>query len=291
MARQLTWLPPDGAGLVLTDRAAGYRVLAAGTRGLSAPPYRLSTEQYAGVAGTRLQALEADQREISLGVKVEASSPAEFRARWRALVHAFRPRAGDGQLVVADEVGVRRLITCRYTGGLEGAAVDEFTGVAGRAIVKLAAFDPWFYGEPVSIDFGLAAPSVFLSAALPFPRMLSASTIQGQRDIDLAAADVESYPLWTITGPGSSLTLTNDSTGRTIQVDAAIADGQTVVIDTRPGHQSVRRGDGTNLMGALSSDPSLWPLVERVNRVTAVLGAAGQGSRIRATFSPRYSGV
>jgi hypothetical protein len=94
-----------------------------------------------------------------------------------------------------------------------------------------------------------------------------------------------------VTGPGSALILTNVTTGRSIELAFDLGDGQTATIDTRPGRQSVRAADGTNLMSGLSSDPALWPLEPDVNEVTALLTGAGAASRIVGTYRPKYAGI
>lgn len=303
MPEQFVWTPADGSPPIdLTDEDAGYSVEAEGTRGLRSVSYSFATATFAGVDGEDVQAVRAEANHPSLGMLLRASSEAELRRRARGLVHAMRPKAGPGTLTVTTEDGESRRLSCYVEDGLAGdlAEDSEMPGRWWRFILKLYAPRPWWRGAAQTLDFGLAAPSVFLSSTMPFPRMLAASTIQGQRNVDLTAADATSYPLWTVTGPGSGLTLSNRTrdplTGKqvvsTIQVNASVGDGQTIVIDTRRGQQSVRRGDGINLMGALASDPSLWPLVDgQVNEVTAVLGAAGAAARIRAVYEPRYAGI
>ena len=288
MGRVFTWTPPTGASITLNDRAAGYRLLQSGTSGLSAPPYRVSDNTYAGVDGTTLQALDADRRDVTLVVHVEGADAGEFRTRWRALIRAFRPKAGDGTLTVADEWGVVRTLTCRYVSGLEGDGDAEFSGTIGRAAVKLSAFDPWWYGPPHTVSLGLGAGTPFF----PIPPVaLSPSTVQGQFTVDLSDSDAPAHPLWTVTGPGSGLVLTNLTTGRSITVTADLADGQSMFIDTRPGLQSVRLDDGTNLMGAVQGDPALWPLIEDVNQVSAALTGATSDSRIVGVYRASYSGI
>jgi hypothetical protein len=126
--------------------------------------------------------------------------------------------------------------------------------------------DPWWYGDTQIINFGLGAPTLFF----PIPPVtLSPGTVQGVFTVDLSDTDAPTYPVWTITGPGSALLLANQTTGRSIEVNASLAAGESMTIDTRPGFQSVRRGDGTNLMAALASDPAMWPLIEDVNQVSA----------------------
>lgn len=300
MSERFVWSPADGSpDIDLTDEDAGFSWEAEGTRGLRSTSYSFVTSTSAGVDGEDVQAVRAEASHPSLGLLVRATSTAEFRARCRRLVHAMRPKAGPGTLTVTTEDGESRRLACYVEGGLEGDESNDTTlpGRWWRLVLKLYAPKPWWLGDPVTVDFGLAAPSIFLSATLPMPRTLSSSTIQGQRDIDLSDSDDAAYPVWTVTGPGVGLTLRNLTTGQVIQVDATLGDGQTMVIDTRPGHQEVRRGDldefdpAANLMGELAGDPALWPLIENVNRVSALLGGAGPKSRIAAVYQPRYAGV
>lgn len=288
MARQFTWHPPTGNPIVLNDAAAGYRLQVEGTRGLSSPSYRFARSSYAWIDGSHLDAVSADEREVSLGIQVQAITEADFRTRWRALVRAFRPKAGDGVLRVADEAGRVRALSCRYVSGLEGDAAAEFAGNVGRAVVRLLASDPWFYGEQKNLSRNLGAGVPFFPI---FPMRLSPSVLQGRFTVDLSDADTETYPVWTITGPGSSVTLTNETTGKVIKVNRALAPLERLIIDTRPGAQSVRLGNGINVRDALASDPAMWPLIEQVNVVTAALAGASNDSNIRGSYVPRYAGI
>lgn len=290
MADEFAWTAADGTTVNLSDASAGYSILANGTRGLRSVEYAFSTAEYAGVDGVQVQAVKASANSPTLGLMLEAAGETAFIAKSRALVRSMRPKAGPGTLTVHRSDGSSRSLTCYVTGGLEGdEAVD--TTLLGRwwkLALKFMAPDPWWYGLPRSIDFGLSAPTVFFPI---FPLRLSPSAIQGALTVDLSDSDAPTYPVWTVTGPGGPLTLTNTTTGRTIQVNTSIGDGQTIVIDTRPGMQSVRSGTGDNLMGYLASDPALWPLVESVNNVSALLINSTANSRITGTYAPRYSGI
>lgn len=290
MPRQLQWQAADGTVINLTDPAAGYRILADVTAGLTAPPYEITADRYAGIDGDTVQAVSATAREVMLGQIIEAADEAALATRVRALVRAMRPKAGPGTLIASSPDGTRRTLTCRYAGGLEGAE-DRASTTPGRwvkAAIKLRAADPWWYGAEQSVSVGLGSGPNFFPI---FPLVLAPSTVQGQFTVDLSDADDPTYPLWTVTGPGSDLVLTNQTTGQVIAVTTSLAAGQSLIIDTRPGFQSVRRDDGTNLMGSVTSDPALWGLVEGVNTVTAALTGATTASRITGTFRPRYSGV
>lgn len=291
MAEQILWTPADGSAPInLTDEDAGYSVEADGTRGLRSVEYRFAARTYAGLDGEAVDAVTAVANRPTLGLLIQADGEVELRSRLRALVRAMRPKAGPGRLTVATEEGERRYLHCYAESGLEGDE-SESTHMPGRwwrVALKLYAPDPWWEGDAQVLTVGLQAPVPFFPAP---PFTLSPSAVQGQFTVDLSDTDTETYPTWTVTGPGTTLVLENTTTGRVIEVNATLGVGEPLVIDTRPGYQSVRRGNGTNLMSAVASDPALWPLIADVNAVSAVLTGATAASRITATYRPRYAGV
>jgi hypothetical protein len=291
MADLITWTSADG-GTVLdfTDEGAGFTVLANGTRGLRSVTYETSTSKYAGQDGESVNHIRAIGNEVTLGLMVRVDGEAELRTKVRQLVHVMRPKVGTGVLSYTTSEGETRTLECYCIDGMQGDEATDATlaGSWWRVALKLYAPSPWWQGAAQSINFGLSAPTTFFPI---FPLMPSASTVQGMFEVDLSDSDAPTYPQWTIVGPGSALLLENQTTGRQIQVNASLAGGETMFVDTRPGSQSIRRGDGTNLMSALSSDPALWPLVEDVNRVSAQLTGATSASRILGAFRPRYAGI
>lgn len=290
MAEQFIWTAADGTIIDLTDQSAGYSILAEGTRGLRGVPYEFSSSKFAGIDGETVDAVQASANSPTLGLILEASSVTDFRKKVRALVRAMRPKPGPGTLTVRTETGETRQLTCYCAGGLEGDESKDTTlpGAWWKVALKLYAPDPWWYGDPRSVSVGLGAGPVFFPIT---PMKLAPSTVQGQFSIDLSDSDAPAYPLWTVTGPGSAVVLTNVTTNDTITVNASLAAGQQLIIDTRPGYQSVRRDDGTNLLGSVTSDPALWSLVEGPNTVTMALTGSTSASRIVGTYRPRYSGI
>lgn len=290
MADQVTWTAPDGTVLDLTDTSSGYMVLGEGTSGLRSVSYEVSTQKLAGLDGELVQAIRATSSNPSLGLLVWADGEDDFRARARALRHAMRPQAGLGTLCVRNAAGEARNLDCYCTAGLEGDESDQaaVSGQWWKLALKLYAPTPWWYGDPQTLTYSLGSPTAFFPI---FPTHLASSTVAGRFTIDLSDTDAPAYPVWTIKGPGSSLVLTNTTTGQVIQVNATLAAGESLVINTAPGQQSVRKGDGTNLMGSLASNPALWALIEGVNVVTCALTGATTASSIAATYAPRYAGV
>jgi hypothetical protein len=289
------WSGADGVVTDLSAWSAGSYVLD-GITGHLAPTYEFATQQTAGVDGEQLQQVTPQAGSVVLPVDFVASDAAELRSRVRSLAHALRPRAGIGVLTAVADDGTARTLPCYYRKGLEAG---RYNVARFRAALEFWAPSPWWRGDPVTVGYGLAAPTPFFPI---LPLVLSASTITGQTTIDLSATDAPTWPVWTVTGPGTQLTLSNtytrpqdDGTVATVTsslvLNSAIGDGQTVTIDSRPGRQSAVRSDGLSVFASLGSDPALFPLVDGVNTVRAVLTNAGANSRISGVADRLYSGV
>lgn len=285
------WTWTDAAGAVtnlggVTAWGAGNYVTGDSTTGVLAPAYVITEQQFAGVDGSMPQQIVAAPGDVELGMRFTASDPLELRNRLRGLAHTLRPKAGAGTLTAVSEVdGTTRNLPAYYRGGLDkGVQV----GTTYACVLSFYAPSPWWRGTPLTLSWGLAAPSPFFPF---FPLVLSASTIAGQVTVDLSDTDAATYPVWTVTGPGSQLTLTNQTTGLSLVLNAALGDGVTATIDTRPGQQRITRGDGLNLFGSLASDPNLFPLIDGAQTVSAVLTNAGGNSRITLTADRLYSGA
>lgn len=289
MADAIFWTSADGNLTQLSDLTNGYFHLGDGTTGLASPVYALTTDTFAGYDGVTVQAVRAEARSLTVGLMVQGTTKDEFRAKARALVRDMRPKAGMGTLTLATEQGEMRSIGAYYTGGLEGDRARSVSGIGlfWRFVLQLMAPDPWFQGGERTLRFGLGAPTPFF----PIPPVtLSPSVVQGQFTVDLSDADAPSYPVWTVTGPGSTLVLRNQTTGRSLTVNVALNVGEALTVDTRPGRESVRLQDGQNAMPAVSGYPDLWPLVESVNTLQVTLTGATDVTEIVGTFRPRYAG-
>ncbi len=290
------WTAADGTITDLSGWGVGNYVTADGTGGQVAPAYDFATQGFAGVDGERVTQISAQPGSPVLGVDLTASDGAELRTRLRTLAHRLRPRAGIGLLPAVADDGSTRSLPCYYRKGLESGryVVNRF-----RTTLEFWAPSPWWRGVPLTFDYGLAAPSTFFPI---LPMSLSPSTITGATTFDLSDTDATTYPIWTVTGPGDQLTLRN--TWQTVDeygalqtmtaelvLNAVLGVGQTATIDTRPGRQRITRNDGLSLFPYLASDPALWPLVDGVNTVTALLTSATSASRIAVAADRLYSGA
>ncbi len=128
---------------------------------------------------------------------------------------------------------------------------------------------------------------------LVFPLAVTEETLFGVRTSagTLVAdnpGDVDSGFTAAVTAEGgrvSSFTLTSE-TGESLAVTYPLPDGETLVIDTRPGYKSVTAG-GVSILDALSWDSVFFSLVPGENRLT--WQCEGDGSVVlRVSLTPRY---
>jgi hypothetical protein len=275
------WTAPDGSTTDLSAWGAGNYVTGDGTVGQFAPGYEFATQAYAAVDGARLQQITAQPAQPVLGLDLVASDPAELRARLRSLAHVLRPRAGIGTLTAVGDDGMTRTLRCYYRSGLEAG---RYVANRFRAALEFWSPSPWWRGEPLSLSWTLAAATAFFPI---LPVRLSASTIEGATTVDLSGTDAPTYPLWTVTGPGSQLTLRNEwqsldedgapqERSAELVLNAAIGDGELVVIDSRPGRQSVHRATPVGVT-MVEHRRNLIPNPQVAISASSWLGNAGTG--------------
>lgn len=292
--RTLVWYGPDGSPLNLTDITNGFALQWALT-GFMRPTYRVATRTFPGRPGSVLTSVIAAERTFEVGLAVFARGRAEFRERALRLVRAMQPTAGMGRLVVTEATGESRSIECICQEGLEG---EETPSAGGSNWWKLNlsffAPSPYARAEVLSVPWSLG-PST--SSWFPeIPIRLSGGSGVGGRQVVLNPGDVQAFPVITVHGPGRDLSVTNRTTGEGLTlgytIPASEGPGALVVIDTRPGEQSIRDGYGVNLFEYLTDDdPTLWSLAPGVNDVEVSLIGAGASTRVTVEFEPLYESL
>lgn len=292
MSRRLVWHPPVGPPVLLTDPDNGLKVSWHLT-GFMRPRYRVTTRRYPGQAGSRLLNIQADERELEVGLMVRADSREVFTRRARTLVRALQPLGGEGRLVVTEDDGSSRWVDCVCVEGPEG---DETPGNGDdtwwRVVLTFLAPQPYASGPSLSEWWSLKPSGIGWFPIIPI--RLGPAGIGARKTIH-NPGDVETFPLIVVQGPGEGLVARNRTTGKAAHLDYTIpTEGPASVItfDTRRGGQSIRDGYGNNLFSYLTDDdPSLWSLAPGDNDVEVQLLSAGAGSSVSVTFDPLYESL
>lgn len=293
MARRLVWEPPSGPPLLLTDPTNGIKVSWHLT-GFMRPRYQVTTRSLPGQAGSRLTSVQAQERELEVGLMVRAEDRGDFVQRARELVRALQPLAGPGRLVVTEDDGSSRWVECVCVEGPEG---DETPGSGDdtwwRVVLSFLAPQPYAVGPTISTPAWSLAPSG-IGWYPTIPIRLGPVGIGGRKTVT-NPGDVESFPLIVVQGPGQGLVARNRTSGKAAHLDYVIpreGPASVVTVDTRRGAQSVRDGYGNNLFDYLTDDdPSLWSLLPGDNDIDVQLLSTGAGSSVTVAFDPLYESL
>jgi hypothetical protein len=234
-------------------------LMLAGAKARMMPPVRLATLAVPAGNGSRFLGAAHLERIVAVPVAVPGSiTDRDELRRWASVLD---PTKGEGQLsVVGAEAG--RTLTCAYDAGLDELE-ETFPNVNVATLLFRAAWPYWQEGSELS---QIVTPGSAVRRWFPFlPLVLGASDAFGIFNVT-NDGDVPAWPVVTATGPGTDLTVTNETTGDSWTVAGAIAAGSQVVVDTRPGRKTAYL-DGANAFSRLTPTSELWPLAPGVNQV------------------------
>ena len=250
-ALEMEWTDGNGTRWSLSDPDSGI-ILMQGVRGLGAPTFTHFRDDLSGTDGALWRGYRAEVREVFWPVYLyHDGNSADWVTRNRAFWRGMSP-SKEGTWSVRQEDGTTRRLRLRYMNGAEEALdLDPvFFGWAKYGIY-LQADQPYWEGDPVTRRWETAEPEFFFGPddeAPPFyiakPPVPAVTTITNP-------GDVAAWPVWRLTGPLTSATLTVD--GRAISVPFALGSGDTLVIDTRPTAQTAILNGTTDMTGQLGS--------------------------------------
>lgn len=287
-----TWTAPDGTVWPLMDRKQGWHTLNAAVA-FGAAPVQFTADPYSR-GGSIVRHIQPQSRIITWPLMVVGADHPTWLARWRALMLAFTQttRLGPGTLTISRPDGTQRQIQAYYQAGFDGGGGDLSGYRVDTAILSLFCPDPYWTGldeTTISRQFE-GSPSSFFDT---YPT-ISPSQILGD-SIATNPGDVEAWPSWTINGPLSGITATNNLTGEAFTLDPNATGidhgdlllGETITITTNP--PAVRGPGGAVWTGALNwPDAVLWALQPGDNDITIAATDSGTGTAIEMAFLPRY---
>lgn len=282
---QVSFTDPRGITTHLSDWENGW-LLQPGARGLDMPGFAFTTDESPGIDGYELRDVRAQGKEIILPLAFWANdSRAAYKARRRGFIKSLNPKRGVGTLTLTETDGATRSIGAYYTGGIEG---DESLDAAGeRWCINAVTFgcpSPYWTGAETVHDFKAATGGTFFPV---LPLTVGDSQVLGEVTVD-NDGDGPAFPVWTIDGPATSISLANNTTGQELVLTRTITGADTIVIDTRERRQTALLNDVTNLWPDLSDASELWPLQEGINDLDLTVSGSTGATSVRLAYQPRY---
>lgn len=278
----MSWRGWDGSEWALSKPSRGVFLTGKGVEGLGMPGHQAWTSQSPAVHGQYYRGHVVDPRPVFWPIYLYSdTSSADWVKLDRAFWRSLQP-GKHGTWTVATPGGGKRTLSCRLVDdGRHAFAMDPtFRGWAAYG-VSLIADNPFWTGEPARRTWAQSNATDFYSGGTaPVFNISSGSQLSTAKITN--EGDLEAWPVWTIKGPLTSITVGVD--GATVQWNVALAAGDTLVIDTDPTIQSAWLNgiDVTDQLGTADFAPIPAGL-----ELPLSLTMAGTGS-VEAAITPRY---
>jgi phage-related protein len=271
----LEWRPADGSAAIRFN-------VQVGTTGRFMPPVAVTTVPVPGGNGSRFTG--AYHLERAVAVPIVLPGIRTDRAVLRTWMAALDPGKGLGRLAtVGAPLPFARELECIYDSGLEEWA-EDFPQL-GLATLIFRAPDPYWktLAQSVSTAGGGAVRHWF-----PFlPLILGSTNVAAAFTVN-NTGDVRTWPVVTVTGPATSpVRVADDTTGEYWEYTGALAAGQVLTVDHRPGYQAATV-DGANVFAALSPGSVLFSLPKGFNQIAMTAGGTTSATQLTFTWRARY---
>jgi len=266
----------SGRAVVISD----YGHPKDGRVGDLAPQTTLETQRI----GTQLikSVYRQERRALDLPFLFKAADEATLLANIEIILDVLTE--GEGTLRVTRKDGtVRELQRCYYVGGLGEKGYVKAT----EAVLSFDGLDPYWYDPTaVIVDFvsgGGDAPTLFFP--VPPLNLLPSAIFQSKTAPNPGK---ESWPVWTVTGPGNTISLINQTSGRTFIYSGTLTAADTLVIDTRPLYKTVRLNGVNAWANVPKASADLWPLAGGDNAILVTMGNSTVHTLVEFNYNPRY---
>jgi hypothetical protein len=269
-AEIFTWYDADGTPFILNNGTT-YDVRW-GVEGRLWPEYEFITDEQYLKAGDRVNFIKVKPRTITLPLTVYGTSPSDKLTNLRALEYAFDPMRGPGRLQVTTCDSLVKNLDCYCSVWNAAESMDTSGGTFFIFVATLHAPYPYWYSGTLSTQ------------------TWTAGTGWGPTNVT-NAGNADAYPTWVITPNATitTITLTNNTTGKIIALTGMPASTAHITITTKPGSESVIKTTGINYAGYVSNTSDMWSLKPGVNNIT--VAASSAPTSIVATYYPQYLGV
>lgn len=284
MAReQVIWVDVDGGQIDLNDWV--HTICTREQKGVWAPPFTLQSAKTPLSEGSQFRSVVVGERGVDLKQFLRSNSRDELITMLRDLTWRMNPLRGEGQLKFINGTETR-ILYCRP----EGIKDISDRNLTAELVLAFTANDPFLYDDTSSVivfTTGETTTSTFFSTTSFLPLHLTRSVVYSAQSVS-NPGDADVYPVWTILGPGLSIQLINNRTGKILSLGSLeLISGQELIIDTRIGKKTITV-DGENAFNYLTDLSSLWPLLPGANSIQIEMSGSSGESSINLEFTPRY---
>lgn len=222
--------------------------------------------------GRGLLSWRANERTVQFGITHKAGTHARYWRNRQRLLNHIRPNRNygiqysSGRLVIKylieDDDGYEahetRCLDAAITRGpnFEARNTDDWQENTYTETLRFLSNGYPFWYTPqeqvIQFDNTLANANLDFSSQFSVDWVFDSDTAQASNRI-VYNGTVPSYPIIELHGPMLGATITNVTTGKSIEFGYSISQGEVVYINLKPGNKSVSTISGLNLIGSIGS--------------------------------------
>ena len=265
---------------VLLDGSQGIH-LTVGLTGVGIPSTDVRIDPSAGDGGT-WRSTRRNVRELDLPIVVVGADRGDVEDKLRRVARALNDRYGTPKLVATYSDGDEYQTEVHYVGGAETQFGSDAGETFCRWMLTVQAPDPfWTSTQAVQFTLGYQSGVRGLLPALE-QLQVSPSQVIGSFNVE-NPGDVDAFPVWTLEGVSSSVSISREGQGFTFTESTAAGDVR--VIDTR--NATVVDESGANKYAFLGSAPKLFALPPGRSAISVNVAGAELGTKLSGFFLPR----
>lgn len=259
--------------------------VAPGIEGLDIPASELLQQRTVGMFGSYDAGIDVPAREIFLPLMVKASDMLDWFTK-RDFYNKITAPYADRPFRIW---GHRPDGTARWIEGFRVGAAPTWDASTWVPRIMWQKFgqtyvcpDPWWRGEEQVLQWQVPAEAPTFFPILPV--RLAPSQIFGEENLVVVQGDIAPSPVWEITGPMTSITVTHIESGRSWTMVATLTAGQTAIVNTDPrggmNEPRVQSPSGASWWSKIQQPYDLWPIPIGRQTVTVEVDGASTGTTV-----------
>lgn len=268
------------------------------------PPFQLASIEGMGDLDADIQSSKApyqdgttyldtllNERNISIGLRIEAKSIEKLYELRRNIASIFNPKFGLGQLRYEYPGGVKVIEAVSDHVPSFPSGKSNRGPLFQRSMIDLVCPDP-YWRDVESISEPMRAIIPGFSFPLKFPVEFGT---EGSSQVYENVGDVPAPVLIEFRGPATNPRVINETTGEFIQLNRVLGPEDRLFIDTSIGNKTVEivdiSGNRTNVFNWLDVNSTLFDLELGENKITYLADDGRENAIVQITYQNRYVGI
>ena len=253
--------------------------------GLLIPATNVRIEESAGDGGVWRHS-KRGVRQLDLPVTIIGTDRGDVESKLRRLNKVLQDAQGATKINANYSSGETLQLSAHYVSGAEGSRGENGGMTWQRILLSFQAPNP-FWQSSVQQSFTITSGNTG-RGMLPQLSKLKLSSSQTLGVISVTnEGDVAAYPVWTVRGPITGLSISDGSLS--FGFEDSVAVGETIVINTETG--VVLDDTGANRYGILATAPKLFKLNPGTSSLSVIGTDSETSTEVTLTYSPRYEVV